>query len=196
MHNVHLYVAHSDPNRDKTSIPINRPNVLANRSLGFRERIEQARNGEEQVVVTTSDDDDYIETLTFVIGQLSDDAVEADVGGRTTHVNGTFQTCNVLWEYKCLPSNFEGMAETVQPRSSAASTAGGPPRYCWHVKQLGDGRASIGSQLMTIFLVLGRQDAFKTELIATACRSKLEGFDTPVQKLADIKGELERLEAG
>jgi hypothetical protein len=197
MNNVNLYVAHSDPNRNKTPIRRNRPNVLTSQSLGFRERIERARSGEEEVVVATSDDNDYIESLTFVIEQLSDCAVEADVGGGPAHVNGTFQMCNILWEYKCLPSKFEGMAETVQPGSSAASATGDPPRYCWHVKQLGEGiRASRASQLMTIFLVLGRQDAFKTELIATACLSKLEGLDTPVQELANVKGKLEPLEVG
>lgn len=183
--NVNLYVARSKPT------PIKRTDLLARRALEFGERIERARNGEQAVLITTSDDNDYIETLTFVIEQLSDEDGKADVGGGPTKVYGTFQTCNILWEYKCLPSKFEGMAKTVKPGASAASTAGAPPPYCWQVNQLGDGKASVASQLMTIFLVLGRQDAFKTELIATTCRSKLEEFNTPVQKLTNIKGKSE-----
>jgi len=196
MTDVQLFIARVGPDGRVTEIPISESRIdidtLISRSAEFRQRVATATGG-KVVLPPHSDHANYIKWLNFVTEQLTSGATEANVGepGDGCGAKTLFGVCNILFEYKCLLSQFEGLWEKVQPGSSPTSATGDPPpRRCWHDWQLGPNLATVASQLMTIFLVLGQKDAFKTELIATVWRSsELDRLETSVLDLVDLKGK-------
>jgi hypothetical protein len=199
MMDVELFIAHVGPDGKQTEILISESRIdtdtLINRSVEFRRLVATARHATSGKVVLPphSDHDNYIKWLKFVTEQLTSGATEANVGepGQPCGAETLFGVCNILFEYKCLLSQFEGLWKKVRPGSSPTSAAGDPPpRRCWHDWQLGPNLATVASQLMTIFLVLGQKDALKTELIATVWRSsELDRLETCVLDLEDLKGK-------
>ena len=196
MTNVKLFIARVGPDGRETEIPISESRIdidtLINRSVEFRQRVATAAGG-KVVLPPHPDHTNYIKWLKFVTEQLTSGATEANVGEPADGcaAKALFGVCNILFEYKCLLSQFEGLWKKVQPGSSPTSAARNPPpRRCWHDWQLGPSLATVASQLMTIFLVLGQKDAFKTELIATVWRSsELVRLETSVLDLVDLKGK-------
>ncbi len=169
---------------------VRQPDLLRRCSLGLRKLMDKEDTNEISLELDPTSGIDC-SAAAWVLNNLQRQQLDVRPDPKTLASH-----CALLWKYECIPDPFKNLGESMQPRSSSASSSSADQQSsiapsaspsggsrCWGGRK----NSETCRQLITIAFVLGLQEILEDE-IKTAVWGTSKKMDLAVDLGFDIQG--------